>query len=301
LPKSQFLPVYMNMQEQLFTDNEHSFWYGIASEIWEESEQQGLALPQPEWSEFEAATYNAFYRWRKASFPKLGNRQVLLTLDEFEKIGEALRAGRLSSRLLDQLRRLIEGEERLGFLFSGVSTLEELAPNWSSYFISVVPMEILYLQRDEARELIEDPDPDFDLDYAEGVVDEILMLTRCHPFLLQLMGDGLVKEANRQKTRLVTKAMLEPMIPKALEQGRAYFDNLWNEFAGTQGIPEQQEAGRKSLMALAHGQPLAQDQGPAAQAALKRMMDYHIVECTAGGCRIEIPLVERWVRDYAIL
>jgi hypothetical protein len=43
----------------------------------------------------------------------------------FEKIGSAIKDERISDRLFDQLRSMIQHSDRLGFLFSGVQTLEE--------------------------------------------------------------------------------------------------------------------------------------------------------------------------------
>ncbi len=83
----------------------------------------------------------------------MGDRRLPIDLDEFEKIGSAIKDNGIGERLFDQLRSMIQHSDRLGFLFSGVQTLEELGPRWSNYFISVVPMEMHYLQPHEAEDL----------------------------------------------------------------------------------------------------------------------------------------------------
>lgn len=62
---------------------------------------------------------------------------------------------------------------------------------------------MLYLEPKEAKELLEDPDPEFNLGYAAGIVDEVLQITRCQPYLVQLIGEAMVKQANQHHTRLI--------------------------------------------------------------------------------------------------
>ena len=163
---------------------------------------------------------------------KLEDRQLLLNLDEFEKIGTAINEKQISLRLFDELRHLIQHNDQLWFLFSGVKTLKEIGPNWSSYFISVVPMEMLYLEPEEARELLLDPDPDFTLRYNEGIVEEVLKLTRCQPYLLQLLGAAMVTQANLHHTDTMTPELLKAAIEAGFIKGEPYFTNIWTEFTG---------------------------------------------------------------------
>ncbi len=220
---------------------------------------------------------------------------------------------------------MIQHDDRLGFLFSGVQTLEELGPRWSNYFISVVPMEMHYLEPAEAEDLLLNPDPEFTLRYDPGIVDEILTLTRCQPYLLQLIGFALVTEANRQQTQTATTELLQSAIQSAFTNGEPYFTNIWTEFTGT--TPSEVAAGQNLLIALARGN----SQSPiicneATTAASRRLIRYHVIErinenidINASGDlqvsqyenranvtwepthhHIEIPLFEQWVQERAI-
>jgi hypothetical protein len=185
----------------------------------------------------------------------------------------------------------------LGFLFSGVQTLEELGPRWSNYFISVVPMEMHYLESHEAEDLLLHPDPEFTLRYDTGIIAEILRLTRCQPYLLQLIGSAIVNQANLQHTQLATTTLLQAAIQAAFTNGEPYFTNIWTEFTGT--TPAEVTAGQQFLIALAQGNTHIEtiDESTTAR---RRLLRYHVIERDGDIDKIEIPLFEQWVRERSI-
>ncbi len=303
---SDLIPIYLDMQQASMTDSEGDFCYGLVRAIQRDTRSQGLTLPPlPKRPDFYAKPYPVLEDWLDAVLPQLGERRLLLNLDEFEKIGNAIQERRISSRLFDQLRSLIQHYDQLGFLFSGVQTLDELGPRWSNYFISVVPMEMHYLEPHEAEDLLRNPDPEFALQYDTGVVEEILHLTHCQPYLLQLIGFALVTQANLQHTQLATQALLKDAIQAAFTNGEPYFTNIWTEFTGT--TPEEVAAGQTLLLALAHRNDNQISSDQVTQAARSRLLRYHVIESIEDdrlpghrSDRIEIPLFEQWVRERAI-
>jgi hypothetical protein len=293
---SDLIPIYLDLQSSAISNSEADFCYGLTRAIHRDTTSQGLKLPAPYSREkFKANPYGKLEDWFDDALPKIDtNRRLLLNLDEFEKIGSAIANGNLSIRLLDQLRSLIQHYDQLAFMFSGVQTLDELGPNWSSYFISVVPIEMGYLEPHEAEDLLRNPDPDFKLRYADGVIEEILRLTCCQPYLVQLMGSCLVNQANQNQTQLATLDLLEASIPDAFTNGEPYFTNLWTEFTGT--TPAEVAAGQQQLIAIAQSQ--SPTTTPESQAARRRMIRFHIIQ---ENNTIEIPLFERWVRERSIV
>jgi hypothetical protein len=315
---SDLIPIYLDMQQASMTNNEGDFCYGLVRAIQRDTRSQGLQIPSlPSRQDFISQPYTTLEDWLDSAFSQLGERRLLLNLDEFEKIGSAIKEQRISDRLFDQLRSMIQHDDRLGFLFSGVQTLEELGPRWSNYFISVVPMEMYYLEPAEAEDLLLNPDPEFTLRYAPGIVDEILQLTRCQPYLLQLIGFALVTEANRQQTQTATTELLQAAIQNAFTNGEPYFTNIWTEFTGT--TPSEVAAGQNLLLTLARGNsqlPIICDE--ATTAANRRLLRYHVIERINEDIEasqyesrtnttweptqhhIEIPLFEQWVKERAI-
>lgn len=297
---SDLIPVYVDLQASGITNSEADFCYGLLRAIVRDCRSQRISLMAlPQRKEFYEAPYPLLEDWLEDALPALGRRRLLLTLDEFEKLGTALTEQRLSVGLLDELRSLIQHQERLAFLFSGVQTLAELGPNWSSYFISVVPMETLYLEPQEAEDLMLDPDPDFDLRYDTGILPEILRLTRCQPYLLQLLGSAMVTQANLAHTQRITFPLLQAAIEMALTQGDPYFTNVWTEFTGTTAA--EILAGQAYLQRLASDRPPPDLSHPDTQNAIRRLHRYHVIETVEGNDRIEIPLIEQWVRERSLL
>jgi hypothetical protein len=298
---SDLVPIYLDMQQASMTDSEGDFCYGLVRAIDRDTRSQGLQLPTiPIREDFYARPYPALQDWLDLALPQLGEHSLLLNLDEFEKIGSAIKDGRISERLFDQLRSMIQHYDRLGFLFSGVQTLEELGPRWSNYFISVVPMEMHYLEPHEAEDLLLHPDPEFTLRYDAGIVAEILRLTRCQPYLLQLIGSAIVNQANLQHTQLATTTLLQAAIQDAFTNGEPYFTNIWTEFTGNNDNPAEVTAGQQILIALAQGNTLVETSDETTAAARRRLLRYYVIERNGDIDKIEIPLFEQWVRERAI-
>ena len=296
---SDILSVFLDMQSAAITNKESDFCYGLVRAIHKDCKIQGVQLANiPQRTEFEASPYTTLEDWLDEALEQIGERRILINFDEFEKIGTAIQNGQISLRLFDQLRHLIQHYEQLGFLFSGVQTLDELGPNWSSYFISVVPIEMLYLQPNEAEELLLNPDPAFKLRYAPGIVETVLELTNCHPYCLQLLGASMVNQANFNSTDLITPELLQSSINEAFISGQPYFTNTWKEFTGTN--PEEIAIGQELLLQVAKTDNLISINNPTEEKVLTRLLRYHILQEINGGYDFEIPLFKQWVKEKAI-
>jgi hypothetical protein len=134
----------------------------------------------------------------------------------------------------------------------------------------------------------------YPLDYADGVVDELLRLTRCQPYLVQLCGDTLVNWLNSRERRkqgdylTATMADVEHVAREILHIGKPYFWNLWE-----QGITDHE---RQILAEIAQS-----PEGVAEQAWWKNKMrnpvltlqQYQLIEPVDGRWRIQVELTRR--------
>ncbi|MGK7884161.1 MAG: AAA family ATPase [Crocosphaera sp.] len=296
---SDVLPIFLDMQSAAITNSEADFCQGLVRAIHKDSKSQGVLLPKPpKRNEFKESPYTVLEDWLDEALEKLEDRQLLLNLDEFEKIGTAINEGQISLKLFDELRHLIQHYDQLGFLFSGVKTLDEIGPHWSSYFISVVPIEMLYLEPEEAKELLLDPDPEFTVRYDQGIVEEVLKLTRCQPYLLQLLGAAMVTQANLYHTDTITPELLKAAIEDGFINGEPYFTNIWTEFTG-ESEPEIL-AGQSLLLNLAKGEQPNNNRDEISEKALQYMLRHHIIEQIDNQYNFEILLVKMWVKQRAI-
>jgi AAA+ ATPase superfamily predicted ATPase len=287
----QTLPVFLDLQRPVITQSTAAFLFNLARTISRDARPYRLLLEPPQRAAFDETPFEAFAAWLEdVALPSLQGFNLLLTLDEFEKLGEAVEAGRLDIRIFDELRYLIQHQTQLALLFAGVQTLDELGASWSSYFINIKPLTISYLNPAEAEELIRQPDPgaDFRLSYEEAVVAGIIEQTGCQPYLLQLVCSAIVEEANAQARLHVSQPVLEAALVRALDQGEPYFRNVWDEMAGPEGQPLLQR-----LASLAGA--VALPDSP----ALARMVRRRVVSRNGDRYQVEVPLVRRWVAERA--
>ncbi len=209
--------------------------------------------------------------------------RALLCLDEYERLQEAVDAG-WGGKFLDMLRHTLQHRPRLVLMFTGARTFAELGPAWTDRFISARRMRVSFLPPDELRPLLLNPDPRFDMTYAEGALEAVLNQTVGQPYLTQAVAYELVEYLNQQQRRQATCEDVEAAIAAALSSGGEYFANVWSD-AG--------EDGQAIFRALAHGSPLPDF--PAAHAWLRN----HDV-LTAEGA-FAVPMIERWVREVPSL
>jgi len=150
----------------------------------------------------------------------------------------------------------------------------------------VKTLELSFLAPDEARELVERPVPDFKLRYEPGVVERILQLTHCQPYLLQAVASDLVNYLNGQKRQTATLADLEVAVEKVLVTSQAYFHYLWSE--------DCNDAERALLCALATDEAVG-DQGEQHQAAWQSLCRKEIVEMRDDRYRFAVELFRYWI------
>lgn len=144
--------------------------------------------------------------------------------------------------------------------------------------------------------MILEPVENFPTIYTPEAVNEIIKLTRCQPYLVQLMCYEVVELLNRDirgnKRELeaicrdakfrVSITDVRAVIPTVLERGEQYFRELWTSL---------QESDRNFISRLSQGQiPTAQDQG-----IVKKLIRKEIV--TPEGNALQIPLVQRFIEQ----
>ncbi len=291
------IPVFMDLQRQSATESISSFLFNIAASICRDARPYKIIIPRPARQTFADSPYAAFEDWLEdSSNAALWNFNLLLAFDEFEKLGEAIQKGRMEMGILDEFRHWIQHQSQMAFLFAGVRTLDELGPNWSSYFINIKPVSMGCLSEEETRELIENPDPEseFSLRYEPEVVDRIVETTLGHPYLVQLVCSAVVEESNKAEVGIADSAILDLGLKRALVQGEAYFRNVWDEMAG--------EDGRAVLRGIARGEASGklENADEKTRAALARMARLKVIcRVEEGNYTVKIPLFRRWILEYA--
>ncbi len=286
---SQFEPVYMDCQDAKWHESDQAFCYNLARDIFDRLHQSEAvkSISQPTEEQFER---NAFTRLDQYldQFEQLAaqrGKRILLAFDEYEGLEESIAASDISKNVPGKLRNIIQHRERIVVLVSGSHHFEELPRlNWASYLINTRTLELSFLDEKSARELLTEPVPQ--LHYEDGVLEEILRLTNCQPYLLQAVASELVNYLNDRQQTTATRADLDAAEEKVLTSAGAYFANTWRE--------DNSEAEQTVLRAFATGEGgsvLTAEY----QAALQSLCRKEMLERTEDGYRLAVPLFGRWI------
>jgi hypothetical protein len=226
--------------------------------------------------------------WLRTVDAELGERRLLVVIDEVERIEDGIVAGWCTTDVLDFLRAAGEDLLRIRFLLLSAYTLRRLGRHWTDRLISVTVRPLSYLADADARELICLPVDDFPAIYPEGGVERIVAATRGHPYLVQKTCDNLVKLLNaRGGLRLATDAELTEALDKVVQEGDHVFLEAWDS-------PRRTDAERATLLRLATTDGPGQADGPAVELA----RDGYVVLDGESQASIAVPLLRDWIRLY---
>ncbi|MCC3565155.1 MULTISPECIES: ATP-binding protein [unclassified Microcoleus] len=234
---------------------------------------------------------------------------LIIALDEFEKIEELIKAGKINPDFIGFLRGILQMSSKVALAFAGLHTLHEMTSDYfNPLFASIIPIRVGFLSLGATRQVLANPDDDFILDYKPEALDRIYELTHGQPYLTQLVGFLLVRHYNdrvfemgRPRDPMFTVEDVETVIndPEFFTRGRYYFTGVWGQAA--EGAPGQQEI----LTALApHLQGMNFDRlsteigmdETSLQEALKTLERHDVVKEINGCYCIAVELFRRWVQ-----
>jgi uncharacterized protein len=289
LLSSQFVPVFIDCQDAKWREGDTAFCYHLAASIHNELIKRELVEKdrRPQLEHFERYTFTRLgeYLDQIEDALRAPQKQILLTFDEYEKLEPGSSDSKVSTEVLNQLRTIVQHRERIVVLFSGSHRFEEMKTiNWSDYLINVKTLELTFLAPEDARELITEPVPL--VQYESGVIEQIVELTHCQPYLLQAVASDLVNYLNSEKRMLATAADLDVAVEKVLVTVQSYFFYTWT---GDCDEPE-----RQVLRVIATGDTNSRTLTES-QASLQSLCHKEILERQESGYRFSIELFRRWV------
>jgi len=294
------VPMFVDLQGPASQASGYAgFLYNIMRGMVASAQQQrNLALPRRSQEELTTDPFTRFDEWLDEVETLLGSATALLALDEFESLDNAITKGRLDEDdVLGMLRHLIQHRPRFKILLAGSHTLE--VQRWASYLINVQVVHLSYLHEAEARQLIEQPVKGFALRYEPEASQQVLDLTRGHPFLVQLLCGEIVTLKNEQspsERRLACLADVEAAVPRALSGGSLFFANIEHE-RGRAGVALLRFLASQGEGAVVSKPDLARhsehpDDFEQTLAALLRL---ELIEpANDSGYRFQVELIRRW-------
>ena len=176
--------------------------------------------------------FETFELYLQEVFAVLGERRLLLMLDEFDKLQEGIEADVTSPQVPENIRYLIHTYPQMSAVLSGGRQLKGLrAAYWSALFGFGHRVDVSSLPLDAARRLVTEPVRDR-LVYVDEARDHLIALCARHPFLLQSLCNYVFEAAAREHVRTITVPFLEAAAI-ALIRDNEHFHTLWN-YAGSE-------------------------------------------------------------------
>jgi len=238
----------------------------------------------------------------------LGDEALVICLDEFERIEELIRAGRIPADFLGYLRDIIQMDPRIALAFAGLHTLEEMTEDYfHPLYASVIPHKVGFLSKGATFHLLANPSEEFPLNYTPGALELAWKLTSGQPYLVQLIGHRLVTHYNEQvfeqgrpRSNAFNAKDVDTMVkdPEFYSVGRYYFTGVWGQ--AEQGPPGQ-TAVLRALAPYPDGlsfEQLAARTGldeRTLHAALETLQRHDVVLEEDGLWRYAVELMRRWV------
>ncbi|MEH2282001.1 MAG: AAA family ATPase [Nostoc sp.] len=294
---SNIIPMFVDLQGAPSSASDHAgFLYNLAREMEKSAKKQGVTLPSLAREVLKSDPFTYFYEWLDKVEQALEQNTALLALDEFEVLDNAIAKGRFDEQdVLGMLRHLIQHRPRFKILLAGSHTIAEYQ-RWASYLINVQVVHISYLKEAEARQLIERPVKDFTLRYEPNAVERVLQLTRCHPFLVQLLCAEIIVLKNEQDPsirRLATLADVEAAILEALQSGGFFFADIQNNQVDATGQAILRFIAAQGEGAIVSRQTLLQ-QFPHADITFNLLLQRELIEEVDDGYSFQVELIRRW-------
>ncbi|MEZ4675905.1 MAG: hypothetical protein R2932_16895 [Caldilineaceae bacterium] len=171
-------------------------------------------------------------RWLESYAKAVGQRRVMLCLDEFDKLVKHVHDGKLSEDVLGLLRSLSQAPEWM-LMYSGQFELDQWIMPYAEHIKNVRRVRISYLNHTDATALLEQPVPNFALIWESDATEMAIHATGCQPYLLQMVGNQIVTQfqtSDEVKNKVVTVEHIEKALLAVLDSGRYYFTSLQNAF-----------------------------------------------------------------------
>ncbi len=221
--------------------------------------------------------------WLRAldASPALDSRNVLIVIDEVERVEDGIRAGWCSTDFLDFLRAAGDSLRHIRILLLTGHPLHRLGSHWVDRLISSTTRSLEYLDPASAEELVRTPIPDFPDIYPDGGVERILEQTHRHPFLVQKTCDELVKYLNAQHQMKATSDDIDRTL--AIVSEEKLFQQLWNQCS----VDEQ-----RALQTLASASSALRADG-----AMRTLAREGIVDMNGDSATIAVLLFRDWIRQ----
>jgi ligand-binding sensor domain-containing protein len=172
--------------------------------------------------------YPVFLDFLDEVLREIGDRTLLILMDEYELMEGKVDEGKLSPELFTFLAGLMDNKERLALMFTGSRRLEERDKKyWRELLRRSLFRKVGFLSEKDTCRLITEP-VEGRVVYGRGVVDVIYRLTAGQPFYTQVICQNMVDYLNEQEQNWVTIAGLTHVIADIVDNPLPQMIYTWD-------------------------------------------------------------------------
>ncbi|HSB10463.1 MAG TPA: two-component regulator propeller domain-containing protein [Blastocatellia bacterium] len=158
----------------------------------------------------------------------VGDRTLLILMDEYELLEGKVDEGKLSTELFTFLAGLMDNKERLALIFTGSRRLEERDRKyWRELLRRSLFRKVGFLSEKDTVRLITEPVVGRVV-YGRGVPDVVYRLTAGQPFYTQMICQNLVDYMNEHRQNWVTVADLKHVIEEIVDNPLPQMIYTWD-------------------------------------------------------------------------
>ncbi|TMC23285.1 MAG: hypothetical protein E6J34_03250 [Chloroflexi bacterium] len=302
------IPIRIDMQHETLNFSIHRFLLHIAYYIQSALAERRIMVSVPERALFNEDPTFALDCFLDNVGAVLGDRKLVLLIDEFEILEEKVTKNELDRSIFDYLRSLIQHRHFMHFMFAGTHTIKELTAEYRSVFFNIANQrQLSRLSSEAARQLIIGPVRGM-MEYDPYAVDKIRHLTGDQPYLIQLICHSIVRYCNTQRKHYVTINDVNIVQDEVMASGNMYFNWIWEWAAHHERIilaivaQESGEHGRYVSLSdieracQEYALPYKRD---SIVQALRKLQDGDVIEEVPRENRFRIPvgLTRIWLRE----
>ena len=224
---SRFIPVFIDLQEMVVA-NDREFFRRIARLIGEAADIDRAEVDAFGFSDERLNPYHQFVDFLDMVLSRIGDRTLLLLVDEYELLESKVDEGRLDAEIFLFLAGLIDAKERLSMVFTGSRRLEERDRRyWREMLRRSLFRKIGFLSANDARRLITEP-VERRVVFGRNVVERIVRLTAGQPFYTQVICQTAVDYLNEHERNALAMADLDRVVAEIVDHPLPQMIYAWD-------------------------------------------------------------------------
>jgi hypothetical protein len=223
--------VFIDLQNPA-TRGKNEFYYFLARSVsrvlHRDIETEDPTTIEPNRQDFIESPGRVLVEYLERVSPRLGNRRLVLMLDELEYLFHPRNQDREDAIEIQALFRFMLQRGMISLITAGVTPLSELThPDFvSPLFNTSMVMKLSFLDREDAIALITNPLTNL-VKFKPEAIERLLELSGRHPFLLQALGSEVVRICSEKEQLLVDIEIVNIAASRVILSAAAYFENMY--------------------------------------------------------------------------